>query len=164
MKKKGFTLIETTIALAITGIILTIVMNSFFNHVKLYKLFVSKDKQENYAKEALRFMEAEINDIQNVEVIFLENRIIIRKARENGGSVYTENTIYAPDTKNDRKKIVMLYKPKDTSKTNVQTIVDNIKDFKIYKDENVVYLCIENRNGEKYEKCVGIREVKKDLQ
>lgn len=164
MKKKGFTLIETTIALAITGIILTIVMNSFFNHVKLYKLFVSKDKQENYAKEALRFMEAEINDIQNVEVIFLENRIIIRKARENGSSVYTENTIYAPDTKNDRKKIVMLYKPKDTSKTNVQTIVDNIKDFKIYKDENVVYLCIENRNGEKYEKCVGIREVKKDLQ
>lgn len=153
--KKGFTLIETTISLAILSILLVTITSMLFSQISLYKHFIKKDKYENYSKEALRFIETQVQDIKNSEVEIDENKLIVRK--ENGDI----NKIYKVTMKNNKSKIIIEYYKKIKSVKKKVSVIENIEDFKIYRNKNVIFLSIENKDGEKYDKCIGIRERKK---
>ncbi|MCY6960470.1 type II secretion system protein [Clostridium brassicae] len=150
--RRGFTLIETTISLAILSILLVTITSMLFGQISLYKHFVEKDKCENYSKEALRFIQTQVQDIKNSEVEIDENKLIVRK--ENGDM----NMIYKVPMKNNKNKIIIEYYKKIQSVKKKVSIIENIEDFKIYRNKNVIFFSIENRDGEKYEKCIGVRE------
>lgn len=153
--KKGFTMIELIISLFLIFVLMNSIMNMFFINMKSFNTFISKDRNEVYAKEALRFIETEIKDKTNEKIQVQNGEISITKNDKKINII--------KKTKFDNKyKIQIVYYKSVNSKENTVDICDGIKDFQALRYKNTIFMTIETVNGDKVKKCIGIEE-KKDL-
>jgi len=155
--KKGFTLIELIISLAIIFMVILIEIKIFSQEVYTFKEFIKLNRNEIYSREALRFIEGEVNDSNNKFIKVYNDKIIFEK---NNGD---KNTLKLNKQTNGNNKIVISYYKALTSKITTNTIVDDIKDLNINCEINLVYLSIYTLNGEKYERCFGSKKIVKAL-
>jgi len=155
--KKGFTLIELIISLAIVFMIILIEIQIFSKEVYTFKDFIKSNRNEVYSKEALRFIEGEINDFNNKTIKVYDDKILFEKY--NGD----KNTLKLYKMTNGNNKIVISYYKALTSKITTNTVVDDIKDLNISYKTNLVYLSIYTLTGEKYERCLGSKKIVKAL-
>lgn len=153
--KKGFTMIELIISLFLIFVLMNSIMNMFFINMKSFNTFISKDRNEVYAKEALRFIETEIKDKTNEKIQVQNGEISITKNDKKINII--------KKTKFDNKyKIQIVYYKSVNSKENIVDICDDIKDFQALRYKNTIFVTIKTVNGDKVKKCIGIEE-KEDL-
>ncbi|MCY6354060.1 prepilin-type N-terminal cleavage/methylation domain-containing protein [Clostridium sp. ZS2-4] len=155
--KKGFTILELIISLAIASILILIITRMFFYEFKNYKKFIIQDRNESYAKEALRFIETQVENIINKDIEIEGKKLTIKK---NNGDV---SIIEKKTNSNKKHKIIINYYKHINSTWKPDTIVENVQDFSIYRNKNVIYVTIETENGVKFERCIEIKEIKKGL-
>lgn len=134
-----------------------IIIRMFCYEVKNYKNFIRQDRSENYCKEALRFIETQVEDITNKDIEIEGNKLIIKK---NYGDV---NIIEKRANSEKKYKIVIKYYKYKESTWGTNVIVENIEDFSIYENKNIIHVIIEIENGVKFERCMELSGIKKDL-
>ncbi|QGU95137.1 prepilin-type N-terminal cleavage/methylation domain-containing protein [Clostridium bovifaecis] len=155
--KKGFTLIELIIAMGVIAIMLTLQVNMLSRQASKYKNFIKSDREESYCREALRFIEGEIYDLNNKSIRVTGDTLVIKKA--NGD----ENTIREMRKFNGRLKIVITYNKVKNSSRVTDTIVEDIGDFQVKEKENLMFISINTLGGKEYERCFGIGKDKRAL-
>lgn len=148
MKKKGVTLIETVIVMALVFLILGVVDSILISYLKNYKSSVTQNKGFNYLNEAIAIVEKEVN--QNVSVVKTEGNII--KITYADG--VTLNHIKCIDS-----NLYILYGtkyniPRDSSYKSI--ILDHVKEFVAMKSEKVLYIKVLWHNGQSIERCLAI--------
>lgn len=144
--KKGFTLIELILVIALISIIVSMEFDIFFYSNKNYKKDVKEDKYYFYSTEALMFIQSEINE--NTDYVQVAaNKINIYKIDGK------KNVIAFKDTEN---KIGIYYYENGKSKGN-NNIVSGIKDFTADQKDSVAFIAITTINGKKLERCFKIR-------
>lgn len=153
--KKGVTLLEVTLAMFIGSIVVLIGISLFSYSIKSYKEAVIKDRDEVYSKEALRFIEGEINDVKNKLIRVEGNQLILKKLT---GDKYTIKIAKVSESKS---KIVITY-DKVIGKDTTDIILEGIADFKLKSDKNLIYVFIYTSNGEEYKRCFGTSKLEKD--
>lgn len=142
MKKKGFTLIELIIVLAIASMISAIEIKSLAKCNKVYKNSMKELKNELNINEALIFIDSKINDysicnVNNNEIVVINNsgeKEIIRKRDD---------------------KLIICY-CKYFNKYN--TISNGIKEFKVYRRKNVIIVNIIGTNNKIYGRSYSLKE------
>lgn len=155
--KKGFTLLELVISLSIVSVLTMIIIKMFFCEVKNYKNFIRQDRSENYSKEALRFIETQVEDVTNKDIKIEGKKLTIKK--KNGDI----NIIEKKPNSNKKYKIIINYYKNINSTWTPDIIVENIEDFIIYRNKNIIYVTIEIENGVKFERCMELNGIKKAL-
>lgn len=148
---------ELIISLAIVFMVILIEIKIFSQEVYTFKEFIKSNRNEVYSREALRFIEGEINDFNNKTIKVYDDKILFEKI--NGD----KNTLKLYKMTNGNNKIVISYYKALTSKITTNTVVDDIKDLNISYNANLVYLSIFTLNGEKYERCFGSKKIVKAL-
>ncbi|ABK60674.1 prepilin-type N-terminal cleavage/methylation domain-containing protein [Clostridium novyi] len=149
--KKGYGLIEVLVTLFIISILMLIEVDLVTKESIRYKRNISLDREECYCNSALHFVENEINDIKNKSLIIKDNNIVLEK--ENGDK-YTIKT----EGNNGKYKLIILYDKLIDGNKNKNTIAEDLKDVKINKNKNVVYIYIESLKGKKFYKCIGLNQ------
>lgn len=155
--KKGCTLIELVITISIISTLFIFETDILTRVTKNYKKIIIEDRQESYCREALRFIEMEIHDIGNKNIKIEKDTLILKKSNGN------KNRIKLMRKSNGKSKIIIIYDNNKTNRQTEDTIVENIKDFKIIEDRNLIFISIKSREGRKYERCFGIEKNKRDL-
>ncbi|MCY6483741.1 prepilin-type N-terminal cleavage/methylation domain-containing protein [Clostridium aestuarii] len=154
--KKGFTLIELIITLFISNIIILMGTNMIFNGALEYKKAIKQDREKNYCTEALRFIETQIEDKDNKDISVNHGELVIKKNTSDKENIIKKIKLYKK-----ADKLQITYYKKDNFKLNTNTIINNIEQFDVYRDKNVIYVGIESESGKKYERCFGIKVGKK---
>lgn len=155
--KKGFTLLELIIALSIASILITIETNILSSQSISYEKFISKDRESSYCMEALRFIEGEINALDNKKILISDHEITILKNNDD------KNTIKGVKQPDGKLKVVMVYDTVNSSKNTSVAIVEDVEEFNIVEKKNTIFVSICTDGGKKYERCFGIREEEKVL-
>lgn len=139
-RKKGFTLIELIISLALIGTISLIGIKSLVLNNKLYYLEVNKDLEEFYINEAFIFIEYKISKSTSVEKTSKYGRSMIKliSGRQSFIELYGSTLIIAYDTEYP---------------TNYNNIMYSIKGFDVEEKGNVIYIKIIDKYGDEYERC-----------
>lgn len=143
-RKRGFTLIELIISLALIGTISLIGIKSLVLNNKLYYLEVNKDLEEFYINEAFIFIEYKISKSTGVEKTSKYGRSMIKliSDRQSFIELYGSTLIIAYDTEYP---------------TNYNNIMYSIKGFDVDEKGNVIYIKIIDKYGDEYERCFGKR-------
>ncbi|WP_081957252.1 type II secretion system protein [Clostridium sp. HMP27] len=143
-RKRGFTLIELIISLALIGTISLIGIKSLVLNSKLYYLEVNKDLEEFYINEAFIFIEYKISKSTSVEKTSKYGRSMIKliSDRQSFIELYGSTLIIAYDTEYP---------------TNYNNIMYSIKGFDVDEKGNVIYIKIIDKYGDEYERCFGKR-------
>lgn len=141
MRKKGFTLIEMIIVMAIVSVMSAAIGSMLISYSKIYKNSYLQNRSFNYLNEAMSIIEREIN-LESRQVETNENIIKINYFKDD-----TVNYI-----KRINSSIVLLYGY--TLHKNV--IVDDIKDFIAIRNKNMIYIKIVWNSGHSIERCIGI--------
>lgn len=143
-RKRGFTLIELIISLALIGTISLIGIKSLVLNNKLYYLEVNKDLEEFYINEAFIFIEYKISKSTSVEKTSKYGRSMIKliSDRQSFIELYGSTLIIAYDTEYP---------------TNYNNIMYSIKGFDVDEKGNVIYIKIIDKYGDEYERCFGKR-------
>ncbi|WP_186430002.1 prepilin-type N-terminal cleavage/methylation domain-containing protein [Clostridium sp. BSD9I1] len=143
-RKRGFTLIELIISLALIGTISLIGIKSLVLNNKLYYLEVNKDLEEFYINEAFIFIEYKISKSTSVEKTSKYGRSMIKliSNRQSFIELYGSTLIIAYDTEYP---------------TNYNNIMYSIKGFDVDEKGNVIYIKIIDKYGDEYERCFGKR-------
>ena len=148
MRKKGFTLIEIVIAMALVFLMLGAVDSMLISHLKNYKNDVLENKGFNYLNEALSIIEREVNE--DAKEVKTEDNII-KISYCHGGTL---NHI-----KRINSNLYLLYGtiysiPSDSSYKSV--IIDDVKDFVARKSGKTLYIKVSWYNGQTIERCLAI--------
>lgn len=151
--KKGFTLIELVIALALASVILAISSRFIITSIKLYKSEAAYSRNMFYLNEAAMYIESQLqNDTKVVEVN--NNRLIIHKYDDNrrGVIVQRRKEIFL----NTFEKLVVLDYEDNIDKGSPNNIITKIRSFTCSKEGNLIYISIESKNGDKIERCIEV--------
>ncbi len=148
MKKRGVTLIEVVIAMALIFLMVMILDGMLISYLKNYENTVLKNKGFNYLNEAIAIIEKEVN--QQAQTVKTEGNII--KINYYDGS--TLNHI-----KCIKGNLYILYGtkdnlPKDNSYKSV--IIDDVKEFITKRTGKILYIKVLWHNGESIERCLVI--------
>lgn len=136
-KKKGFTVIELMISLLIVSEI-CMVSASFITRLSVQnKIFLNKSKEQFYVDEGLNYIQY-LADISNEFTVY-NNKIKLKRM---------DNTAYDWVRKASTGNIVISYG--SNYSTTVNTVVKNIKDFKVKQIGKVIYITITDKKGEVY--------------
>ncbi|EDS77891.1 putative conserved protein [Clostridium botulinum C str. Eklund] len=154
--KKGYGLIEVLVTLFIISMVMLVEINMITKESIRYKKSISLDREECYCNNALNFVENEINDIENRSVSITNKEIVLKKQN---GDVYTIRS----RGKEGNYKLVILYDKLQNDRINCNIIVENLKNIKIQKRKNVVFIDIESLKGKKFYKCIGLKQNIKDI-
>lgn len=140
--KRGFTLIELMISLALIGTISLIGIKSLVLNNKVYYLEVNKDLEEFYINEAFIFIEYKISKSTSVEKTSKYGRSMIKliSDRQSFIELYGSTLIIAYDTEYP---------------INYNNIMYSIKGFDVEEKGNVIYIKIIDKYGDEYERCFG---------
>jgi prepilin-type N-terminal cleavage/methylation domain-containing protein len=143
--KKGFTIIELIIAIGAAGVIATVMVSMLLTYSSSY-IKKSKDHRDYfYSMEALMFIQNEVNIAKSVSV---ENNII--------ELYYQDGTIKKTIKLNNHNNIAITHM-KNNAAVASNNIVTDISCFEVLKKNNLIYISITRKNGEKYEKCISIK-------
>ncbi|MBM7869271.1 prepilin-type N-terminal cleavage/methylation domain-containing protein [Clostridium pascui] len=141
-RKRGFTLIELVISLALIGTISLIGVKSLVLNNKVYYLEVNKDLEEFYINEAFIFIEYKITKSTSVEKTSKYGRSMINliSDRQSFIELYGSTLIISYDTEYP---------------INYNNIMYSIKGFDVEEKGNVIYIKIIDKYGDEYERCFG---------
>lgn len=148
MKKKGVTLIEIVIIMALVFLMLGMVDSMLISNLKGYKNSVVQNKGFNYLNEAVAIIEKEVN--QDASAVKTEGNII----KINYSDGITLNHIKCINS-----NLYIIYGtkysiPKDNSYKSI--IVDDVKDFVAIKSGKNLYIKILWYNDQSIERCLAI--------
>lgn len=147
--KKGFTLIEMIIYLAISLLIILILSDIF---IVSYKSFNKNIKKDSY-----------INSIENgiiaIKDMSMDSRVIFKEKNNNSLVLYQKfKDFYCVQSiyKKNNQLIVEYSERYDNGNYEIkeeETIIKNINDFYVYKKENLLYIKII-KEGKEYIICI----------
>lgn len=143
--RQGFTLVEVVVALGISSIIIASTASIFLRFTSEFKDKTIKDREMNYINEALAFIEHELND--NNSSVVLENNIL---------NMYKSDGIHMNriNLNNSGNLFIFYFSYGNLESSN--PIMNDIMTFKLEKRNNIFYVSIISKNGEKGERCIGI--------
>jgi hypothetical protein len=95
--------------------------------------------------EALMFIQ---NEVKNAKSVSAENNII--------GLYYLDGTIKKIIKLNNHDNIAITYMKNNAVEAS-NNIVTDIDCFEVLQKNNLLYISITRKNGEKYEKCISIK-------
>jgi len=149
MKKKGVTLIEIVMAMALVFLMLGVVDSMIISYLKNYKNNVIENKGFNYLNEAIAIIEKEVNG-EAIKVKTEEN--IIKISYTDGSTLNHIKLI--------NSNLYLLYGtgisiPMDNSSKSA--IIDDVKDFVAIKSGKTLYIKIIWQNGQTIERCLAIK-------
>lgn len=147
--KKGFTLIETSIAVSISFVILLCGMKFLCIYTRIYKDAEYRCLQEFYINEAFIFMEEKLKEAEKVQIYVDNKGEKSIQLKLNGEENYIRR-------KGD--KLVMAYYKVNSSYNN--NIILNLEEFKLEKINNLMYVTIKNKKGKGYTRCFILKEEK----
>lgn len=142
--KKGFTLIEILIALAIASIVTALVSTLYLKYNLLYNQNTKYNRDYFYSTEALMFIQ---NEIRNSKSISINNNIIEVKYPDGITKKYIKY--------NGAGSLIIVHTENDINLA-VNNILRNINNFTVIKKSNTIYVSISINGGEEYERCFGI--------
>ncbi|MBU3155216.1 type II secretion system GspH family protein [Clostridium estertheticum] len=148
MIKKGFTLVEIIIVMALVFLMIGVVDGMFISYVKNYKISVVQNNGFNYLSEAIATIEKEVNYLAR-DVITEEN--VIKINNTNGNDIKYIKCI--------NSKLYVLYGTMYKSLNDSSSkalIVDNVKEFVAIKSGKNIYIKIIWCNGQSIERCLVI--------
>lgn len=147
--KKGFTLIEMIIYLAVSLLIILILSDIF---IISYKSFNKNIKKDSY-----------INSIENgiiaIKDMSMDSRVIFKEKNNNSLVLYQKfKDFYCVQSiyKKNNQLIVEYSERYDNGNYEIkaeQTIIKNINDFYVYEKENLLYIKIIKK-GKEYIICI----------
>jgi Tfp pilus assembly protein PilE len=146
MKKRGVTLIEIVIVMAVAFLMVAVVDSMLISYLNNYKVTVLQSKGINYLSEALAIIEKEVNQDTN-KVITEENVIKIDHYNKN-----TKNYI-----KCINRSLYVLYGEEFTIPTNRSPkgmIIDDVEEFVAIRSKKTLYIKITWCDGQKIERCL----------
>ena len=148
MKKKGFTLIEVVIAMALVFLMIGAIDSILISHLKNFKDSVLQNKGFNYLNEAILFLEKEVN----YEANYVKTEENIIKINYSDGN--TVNYI-----KCINGKLCILYGsvysvPKESSYKSI--IIDDVKDFVAIRSGKILYIKLTWKNDNTIQRCLAI--------
>ncbi|AWI03769.1 type II secretion system protein [Clostridium drakei] len=143
--KKGFTLIELMLVVSIIGIITSVQAIVMCKYMKVYRQEINSSRESFYINEAFNLIYQEINNEGYVKTE--NNNVIVIRRYDGRGFNYIRT--------NRDSDIIISYYSKYYSTTN--NILKNIKDFKVEKDRQVLYVSIETRKGNVYKRCFPLK-------
>ena len=148
MKKKGITLIEIVIAMALAFIMVGVIDRMLVSYLKNYRNSVVQNKGFNYLSESIAVIEREVN--QNARSVKVEGNII----KINYTDEITLNYIKCINS-----SLYILYgtkysMPKDNSYKSL--IIDDVKDFIAIKTGKILYIKVVWNNNQNIERCLSI--------
>ncbi|MFL0268405.1 prepilin-type N-terminal cleavage/methylation domain-containing protein [Candidatus Clostridium radicumherbarum] len=142
--KKGLTLLELLIALAIASIVSALVSSFYLKYNSLYNENSRYNRNYYYTSEALMFIQNEIRNSKNVSA---SNNVIEVKYPDG----ITKKTIKYNGAGN---LTIAHYKSGTYLATN--NILTNVNNFSVFQKYNTIYVSITINDGERYERCFGI--------
>ena len=148
MKKKGITLIELVLVIAIAVLMVGVVDSLFRSYLKNYKNNIMQNRGFNYLREALVIIDKEVNLNAN-KVTTEENIIKIEYSDET-----TVNYI-----KSIHGNLYVLYGTKFSIPTNSSPknmIIDEVEGFMAIRSGKALYIKIIWCNGQSIERCLPI--------
>ena len=146
MKKKGVTLIEIVIVIAIAFLMVAVVDSMLISYLKSYKVTLLQSKGINYLSEALAIIEKEVNQDSN-KVITKEN--VIKISYSNGTTLNYIKCINGC--------LYILYGEEariPTNKSPKSMIIDDVEEFVAIRSKKTLYIKIIWCNGQKIERCL----------
>ncbi|BDR75815.1 PulJ/GspJ family protein [Clostridium tetani] len=147
--KRGFTLIETIIAVSISFIVLLCGIKFLGIYTRIYKDTGYRCLQEFYINEAFIFIEEKVKEAEEVQ-IYTDNKgeksIQLKFEREN-------NYI----RKKEGKLVISYYKFNSPHNNN---IILELEEFKLEQLDNLMYVTIKNKRGKGYTRCFCLKEKK----
>ncbi|CDI49732.1 prepilin-type N-terminal cleavage/methylation domain-containing protein [Clostridium tetani] len=147
--KKGFTLIETIIAVSISFVILLWGVKFLGTYTRIYKDTGYRYLQEFYINEAFIFIEEKVKEAEEVQ-IYTDNKgeksIQLKFEGEN-------NYI----RKKEGKLVISYYKFNSPRNNN---IILELEEFKLEQVNNLMYVTIKNKRGKGYTRCFCLKEEK----
>ncbi|MDF2504038.1 type II secretion system protein [Clostridium sp.] len=146
--KKGFTLIELVVAMAITSMIISFQCVIFVKYLKAYSKDTKLITNKAYCNQSIIIIESLIYD--GMKEVNVENNDIkiISGNNENKKIRFVKNT----------KKIVVDYYDVYGSIKASNVVGTNISNMKAMKKDNVLYLSIMNKEGETISRCFGVKK------
>lgn len=151
MIKRGFTLVEIIIVMALVFLMLGVVDGMLISYVKIYKNSVSQNKGFNYLNDAIFIIEKEVN--QSVTQVKTENNIIKIDYYKKIGKINSKE-ISKKDIKLVNSNLYILYGGEAISAESA--IIDDVKDFVAIKSGKNIYIKIIWYNGQIIERCLVI--------
>jgi prepilin-type N-terminal cleavage/methylation domain-containing protein len=145
--KKGFTLIELMLVVSIIGMITSIQVVIMCRYMKIHRQEINSSRESFYINEAFIIIQHEIDDGKYVKIKD-NNVIVIRSYKERFGYI-------RKDLDSD---IIISYGSEYASTSN--NILKNIKNFKVEKDEQILYVSIETKKGNVYRRCFPLEREK----
>jgi len=145
IKKRGFSLIELIVALAITGIILSAITSMFSYVSKQFSYCLKNNLYKYYANEAIKFIEMQIySESKNIAVF--DDKLILYKNNNK------KDIIEAKDD-----KLIIKYGNIYFMSNDYNIITECIKEFSVHKSNNVVFLKIIMKDGNVKERCFHLK-------
>lgn len=147
--KNGFTLIETSIAVSISFIILLCGIKFLGTYTRIYKDTEYRYLQEFYINEAFIFIEEKIKEAEQVQIY-----------EDNKGEKSIQLKLNEEENYIRKKgdKLVMAYYKANSSYNN--NIILDLEEFKLEEINNLMYVTIKNKKGKGYTKCFILKEEK----
>jgi hypothetical protein len=148
MNKKGITLIEIVIAMALVFLMLGAVDRILISYLKNYKNNVSENKGFNYLNEAISIIESKVNedakDVKTegnvIKISYCDGRTLNYIKLINSNLYLLYGTIYSI--------------PSDSSYKSV--IIDDVKEFVARESGKTLYIKVSWYNGQTIERCLAI--------
>lgn len=150
--KKGFTLIETLLALSLIGSVTVTQISIIYKYTKIHREQINNSRESFYINEGFMIIEHEISSAKYVEI--KDNRIILRRYDSNNFDYIRVDKDF---------DIIVSYGSVYSSTTN--NILKGVKSFKAEGIDQVVYITVETKGGDIYKRCLPLerKKVEEDL-
>lgn len=147
--KKGFTLIELIVAIAIASILLSFQCVIFVKYLNTYSRDTKITRDKAYCNESFIIIESLLYD-EMKEINVQNNEIkIICSSNENKKIRFVNTT---------EKVLVEYYDKYGNTVKTANVVATNIINMKVIKKDNVLYLSITNKEGETASRCFGVKK------
>lgn len=148
--KKGFTLIELVVTMAIAAILLSFEVAVFTKHINDFQRSIEVNKQNSFCDEFFVIIEQLISEnVSEIEVI--NNNIVIKCSNNQKKIIQYKST--------SNKILVDYYDAVGNDFSAANVICSNIKEMTVKKKSEVLYVSIINNKGVQFERCFGIKKL-----
>ena len=148
--RRGFTLIETVTALAIASVLLCFESSILIKYFNNYNSYINRSKSSSFCMEALVIIDNLLYD--NMEEIQVKNNTINVSCKDNKKRVIYLNS-------NSGKVLVDYYDGNGSDFSAANVVCTRVSNMEVVKKDNVIYLTITNKEGEKFSRCLGVKKV-----
>lgn len=150
--KKGFTLIEVIISIALITFLLCWQLPIAIKYLKAFNISINESKDSFYVNQAFDFIEMVADDAKAVSV---KNNIIELVRKDGTGSDWIRLDPYG--------NVIISYH--QCYYGTVNNVIKDVGSFEALKSGKTILISISTKEGKKYNKCISINieKAKKDL-